>query len=142
MSFEMNAETDNGINEINMTPFVDVMLVLLVIFIVTIPVVRQAIELDLPAERGTHLQQNAEVIEISINAHGEIFYRGNIVSDEELSIKFKQLQDDMSHTIQGGHLIHIRGDQNARYARIATVMSLAQRHGLTKISFIMDGIAN
>lgn len=142
MSFEMNAETDNGINEINMTPFVDVMLVLLVIFIVTIPVVRQAIELDLPAERGTHLQQNAEVIEISINAHGELFYGGNIVSDEELSVKFKQLQDDMSHTIQGGHLIHIRGDQNARYARIATVMSLAQRHGLTKISFIMDGIAN
>lgn len=142
MSFEMSADTDDGINEINMTPFVDVMLVLLVIFIVTIPVVKQAIELDLPKEAGTVLQENTETIEISVNESGEFFYDGILVSDEDLSLKFKLLNEQKSHLPSDNPSIQIRGDQNVKYARIATVMALAQRNGLNRIGFVMQGISD
>ena len=142
MSFEMSADTDDGINEINMTPFVDVMLVLLVIFIVTIPVVKQAIELDLPNEAGTVLQENTETIEISVNESGEFFYDGILVSDEDLSLKFKLLNEQKSHLPSDNPSIQIRGDQNVKYARIATVMALAQRNGLNRIGFVMQGISD
>lgn len=142
MSFEMSADTDDGINEINMTPFVDVMLVLLVIFIVTIPVVKQAIELDLPNEAGTVLQENTETIEISVNENGEFFYDGILVSDEDLSLKFKLLNEQKSHLPSDNPSIQIRGDQNVKYARIATVMALAQRNGLNRIGFVMQGISD
>jgi biopolymer transport protein ExbD len=142
MSFEMSADADDGINEINMTPFVDVMLVLLVIFIVTIPVVKQAIELDLPKEAGTVLQENTETIEISVNENGEFFYDGILVSDEDLSLKFKLLNEQKSHLPSDNPSIQIRGDQNVKYARIATVMALAQRNGLNRIGFVMHGISD
>lgn len=139
MSFEMRADNDDGINEINMTPFVDVMLVLLVIFIVTIPVVKQAIELDLPNEAGTRSEQKSEIVEISVSAIGDFYYDGNIVSDEELSLKFKALSEQQNNHYSSEPAIQIRGDQNVRYARIATVMSLAQLNKLNKIGFVMHG---
>jgi biopolymer transport protein ExbD len=142
MSFEMSTDTDDGINEINMTPFVDVMLVLLVIFIVTIPVVKQAIELDLPNETGTVLQENTETIEISVSENGDFFYDGILVSDEDLSFKFKMLSEQKSHLPSENPSIQIRGDKNVKYARIATVMALAQSNGLNRIGFVMHGIGD
>lgn len=142
MSFEMSTDTDDGINEINMTPFVDVMLVLLVIFIVTIPVVKQAIELDLPNETGTVLQENTETIEISVSENGDFFYDGILVSDEDLSFKFKMLSEQKSHLPSDNPSIQIRGDKNVKYARIATVMALAQSNGLNRIGFVMHGIGD
>jgi biopolymer transport protein ExbD len=142
MSFEMSTDTDDGINEINMTPFVDVMLVLLVIFIVTIPVVKQAIELDLPNETGTVLQENTETIEISVSENGDFFYDGILVSDEDLSFKFKMLSEQKSHLPSENPSIQIRGDKNVKYARIATVMVLAQSNGLNRIGFVMHGIGD
>ncbi|MDO8694997.1 MAG: biopolymer transporter ExbD [Sheuella sp.] len=142
MSFEMSTDTDDGINEINMTPFVDVMLVLLVIFIVTIPVVKQAIELDLPNETGTVLQDNTETIEISVSENGDFFYDGILVSDEDLSFKFKMLSEQKSHLHSDNPSIQIRGDKNVKYARIAMVMALAQSNGLNRIGFVMHGIGD
>ena len=142
MSFSNTAENDDGINEINMTPLVDVMLVLLIIFIVTIPVVKQAIEIDLPEVSGGFVQQKPETIEISVSASGDYYLNEQLINDEELQIEFstaavRNVSSERTETPS----IQIHGDKDVKYSRIAQLMSMAQRNGLNKIGFVMEGEA-
>lgn len=140
MSFASHSEPDEGINEINMTPLVDVMLVLLIIFIVTIPVVKQAIDIDLPDVVGTITTPQSETIEISVNAQGEYYLNGQLTRVEELIFKFNAIAvNQKSKDDEQIPSVQIHGDKEAKYARIAQVMSLAQQSGIHKIGFVMDG---
>ncbi len=131
MAFSCQEESDEGMNEINMTPLVDVMLVLLIIFIVTIPVVKHAVHLDLPRVSSKPLTVAPEALRLSVTEDGDYFMNSIHVSDSELLL-------NLQHRAAGGSLpnVEIQGDKNARYERIAFLLSLVQKSGLNRIGFV------
>ena len=133
MAFGTQDDTDEVMNEINMTPLVDVMLVLLIIFMVTIPVMKHAIDVDLPRASSTPQATKAEVVVFSVNAQGQYFLNEAALDDSALADRFKALaakdpQPDL----------HIRGDSNVRYERVAQALATAQQAGLRKVAFITE----
>ena len=133
MAFGTRDEPDEVMNEINMTPLVDVMLVLLIIFIITIPVMKHSIEIDLP--RAANQPQNAkpETIRLSVDAQGVYHWNDAKIEDAALAA---QLQAAAARTPQPE--LHTRGDRAVRYERVAQAMAAAQRAGIRKIGFITD----
>ena len=133
MAFGTQDDTDEVMNEINMTPLVDVMLVLLIIFMVTIPVMKHAIDVDLPRASSTPQVTQAEVVTFTVNAPGQYFLNEAALDDAALAERFKAMaakepQPDL----------HIRGDSNVRYERVAQALAAAQQAGLRKIAFITE----
>ena len=133
MAFGTQDDTDEVMNEINMTPLVDVMLVLLVIFIITVPVMKHAINIDLP--RASNVPQDAkpDTIRLSVDAAGQYFWNDVLVTDASLPL---QLQTAAARQPQPE--LHIRGDKAVRYERVAQAMALAQQAGVRKIGFITE----
>jgi biopolymer transport protein ExbD len=133
MAFGTQDEPDEVMNEINMTPLVDVMLVLLIIFIITIPVMKHAVNIDLP--RATNLQQDQkpETVRLSVDATGAYFWNENRVDDAALP---ELLKAQAAKNPQPD--LHIRGDKNVRYERVAQAMAAAQQAGVKKIGFITE----
>jgi len=133
MAFGTQDETDEVMNEINMTPFVDVMLVLLIIFIITVPVMQHAVNVDLP--RATNLPENIkpETVRLSVDASGAYFWNAEPVSDEALQTRLSAAATQVPQPE-----LHIRGDKAVRYERVAKAMAAAQRAGVHKIGFITD----
>ena len=119
--------------EINMVPLIDVMLVLLVIFIVTAPLLTQAVKLDLPKASSQPNVAKAEKIEFAINAEGRLFWNGEPVDRSEAARRFvaeskKQPQPE----------VHLRADQNVPYRSVAQTLADASKAGLTKVGFISE----
>ena len=133
MAFGTQDETDEVMNEINMTPLVDVMLVLLIIFMITVPVMKHAVEIDLPRATSQPQDSKPETIRLSVDARGTYFWNETPIQDDELE---RQLQTAAARTPQPE--LHIRGDRAVRYERVALVMSAAKRAGLHKIGFVTD----
>lgn len=133
MAFGTQDEPDEVMNEINMTPLVDVMLVLLIIFIITVPVMKHAVEIDLP--RATNQPQDAkpETIRLSVDAQGAYYWNEGKIDDAALAA---QLQATAARTPQPE--LHIRGDRAVRYERVAQAMAAAKRAGIRKIGFVTD----
>ena len=133
MAFGTQDDTDDVMNEINMTPLVDVMLVLLIIFIITVPVMKHAVNVDLP--RATNQPENIkpETVRLSVSADGKYFWNEFEVTEEEL---FPRLQTEAAKEPQPD--LHIRGDKNVRYEFVAQAMAAAQRAGVRKIGFVTD----
>jgi biopolymer transport protein ExbD len=133
MSFEGFNDNDDPISDINMTPLIDVMLVLLVIFIITAPLLTHAVKVDLPKEQAKQLETTTKNISISINAQGEVFWDNQKVSLEELNNKLAtQAQENKEASIQ------LRADNQTSYQWVAKVMANAQQAGLYKIAFVVD----
>ena len=133
MAFGTQDETDEVMNEINMTPFVDVMLVLLIIFIITVPVMKHAVNVELPRASSEREQIKPETVRLSVQADGTYYWNEAQVSDEALSALLhaeaaKNPQPDL----------HIRGDKAVRYERVAQALAAAQQAGLRKIGFITE----
>ena len=135
MAFGTQDDSDEVMNEINMTPLVDVMLVLLIIFIITVPVMKHAITIDLP--RASNVAQDAkpETIRLSVDAAGALYWNEAPMADVDLvsqlsAAAVKQPQPEL----------HIRGDKAVRYERVALVMAAAQKAGLKKIGFITEPV--
>ena len=124
---------DEVMNEINMTPMVDVMLVLLIIFIITVPVMKHAVNIDLP--KASNVPQNAkpETIRLSVDAAGDYFWNENKVTEEAMLL---QLKAASTQTPQPE--LHIRGDKAVRYERVAIAMAAAQQAGIRKIGFVTE----
>jgi biopolymer transport protein ExbD len=119
--------------DINVTPMVDVMLVLLVIFIITAPLFTHAIKLDLPNAQSAAAPQKPETISLSINGEGKIFWNNDPIEQADLGSKLAQAaQQNPQPELQ------LRADKATRYEVIAQVMSAAQTNGLTKIGFVTD----
>ena len=133
MAFGTQDDADEVMNEINMTPLVDVMLVLLIIFIITIPVMKHAVNIELP--RATNQPQDAkpQTIRLTVDAEGRYFWNDTAVDDAQL----RQLLADAASKKQQSPL-HIRGDRAVRYERVAQAMAAAQRAGMTQIGFITE----
>ncbi|MDO8251834.1 MAG: biopolymer transporter ExbD [Rhodoferax sp.] len=126
-------DNDEVMNEINMTPMVDIMLVLLIIFIITIPVMKHAVNIDLPRASNEVQNIKPETVRLSVDATGQYFLNETRVADDELATQLKaaaaqQPQPDL----------HIRGDKAVRYERVAQAMAVAQQAGLRKIGFITE----
>ena len=133
MAFGTQDDTDEVMNEINMTPLVDVMLVLLIIFIITIPVMKHSVNIDLP--RATNQPQDAkpQTVRLSVDAQGSYFWNETQVTDTQLLV---QLKEQAAKNPQPD--LHIRGDKAVRYERVAQAMAAAQQAGLKKIGFITE----
>jgi biopolymer transport protein ExbD len=133
MAFGTQDDTDEVMNEINMTPLVDVMLVLLIIFMVTIPVMQHSIKVDLPRASQTPQAVKAEVLRLTVDAQGQYFLNEARLDDAALA---SQLQAQAAREPQPQ--LHIRGDRNVRYERVAQAMAAAQQAGLSKIAFVTE----
>ena len=119
---------------INTTPLVDVMLVLLIIFLITIPVVVQQVPLELPKERNVVTQTKPENIVIAINKDGDVFWGREYVKDSKAL--FERLKKVA--TVVPQPEIHIRADENARYESVGKVVATCQRASILKIGFITE----
>ena len=133
MAFGTQDDADEVMNEINMTPLVDVMLVLLIIFIITVPVMKHSVNVDLPRATNQPELIKPETVRLSVAADGQYFWNGAPVADEEL---FPLLQTEGAKTPQPD--LHIRGDKEVRYERVAQAMTAAQRAGVRKIGFVTE----
>ena len=133
MAFGTQDDADEVMNEINMTPLVDVMLVLLIIFIITVPVMKHAVPVDLPRASNEREVVKPETIRLSVTAGGKYHWNETSISDEELE---PRLQAEARKDPQPD--LHIRGDKDVRYERVAQAMSAAQRAGVRKIGFVTD----
>jgi biopolymer transport protein ExbD len=127
-------EEDDVVSSINTTPLVDVMLVLLIIFLITIPVVTHTVPMSLPKESNIARQTKPENIEISVNKDGDVFWNARLVPDNETL--FAKLKTIAVLTPQPE--VHIRGDEKARYESIGRVVFACQRAAIAKISFVTE----
>jgi biopolymer transport protein ExbD len=133
MSFGTQDGSDDVMNEINMTPMVDIMLVLLIIFIITIPVMKHSVNIDLPQASNQVQNIKPETVRLSVDAQGAYFLNDAAVTDAEFA---SRLQAASQQNPQPE--LHIRGDKNVRYERMAQAMATAQQAGLKKIGFITE----
>jgi biopolymer transport protein ExbD len=133
MAFGTQDEPDEVMNEINMTPLVDVMLVLLIIFIITVPVMKHAINVDLPRASNQVQVSKPETVLLSVDARGDYYWNDAKVDDASLPAL---LQAEAVKNPQPD--LHIRGDKEVRYERVAQAMAAAQLAGVKKIGFITE----
>jgi biopolymer transport protein ExbD len=133
MAFGTQDDTDDVMNEINMTPLVDVMLVLLIIFIITVPVMKHAVNIDLPRATNQPQDSKPETARLSVDAQGSYFWNEGKVEDKDLAgvLAAAAAQEPQPE-------LHIRGDKEVRYERVAQAMAAAQQAGLRKIGFITE----
>jgi biopolymer transport protein ExbD len=129
-----DGDEDELNSTINTTPLVDVMLVLLIIFLITIPVVTKTVQVELPKETNVPTQTKPENINISVDKDGNIYWNDKAVPDaanllekmKEVAVKDPQPE------------VHIRGDANTRYESVGRVVFICQRAGIAKIGFITE----
>jgi len=133
MAFGTQDEIDDVMNEINMTPLVDVMLVLLIIFIITVPVMQHSVNVDLPQATNRPEDAKPETVRLSVDAQGAYFWNERRVEDKDLE---PMLKSEAARNPQPE--LHIRGDKAVRYERVAQAMAAAQHAGLRKIGFITE----
>ena len=134
----MNVGSDSGEDEvvsaINTTPLVDVMLVLLIIFLITIPVVTHTVQLSLPKETNIAVATKPENINISVNKDGDVFWNAQLLPDNDaLFARLKKIA-----VMNPQPEVHIRGDEKARYESIGRVVFACQRAAIAKISFVTE----
>ena len=124
---------DDMVSEINMTPLVDVMLVLLIIFIITVPVLTHSVKLDLPRADNTPNLVKPESVNISVTADGALHWNDDTVSDAQLTARL-----EAAATTQPQPEIFIRGDRQVDYERVVKVMAAVQRAGVLKLGFVTE----
>ncbi len=135
MAFGTQDDSDEVMNEINMTPLVDVMLVLLIIFIITVPVMKHSVNIDLPRANSEAQIVKPETLRLSVDAEGRYFLNENRIADEDLAPRLKAAAAQNPQPD-----LHIRGDKSVRYERVAQAMAAAQQAGLRKIGFITEPV--
>ena len=131
MAFGTQDDADEVMNEINMTPLVDVMLVLLIIFIITVPVMKHSVNIDLPRASNEQQLIKPETVRLSVDADGSYFLNDSKITDEDLAPRLKAAAAQSPQPD-----LHIQGDKSVRYERVAQAMAAAQQAGLHKIGFI------
>lgn len=128
--------------DVNVTPMVDVMLVLLVIFIITAPLMQRALKLDLPLAQANALNQQGEAIRISLTADSQMMLTSSLdkADGDAMPINMTQLDERLSQVALRNPLAQIQllADKNTRYESIAQVIALAQQRGLTRIAFVTN----
>ena len=127
-------DDDKPMSEINTTPLVDVMLVLLILFLITIPVITQSVKVDLPKAANIPTQTKPENINIAVDAEGNVFWNTAMVpSQDALLERIKQVA-----VMDPQPEIHVRGDRATAYEHIGRVIVICQRGGIQKVGFITE----
>jgi len=133
MAFKLRRSEKEPISEINVTPFVDVMLVLLIIFMVTAPLLTVGIQVDLPESSADTLPEDTEPLTLTINAKGEIFIQETKVQYEKIIPKILAVSNNRTDT-----RIFVRGDKNINYGRVLEIMGMLSGSGFTKVALISE----
>jgi biopolymer transport protein ExbD len=138
MAMAVGSPDDDGEDQmnstINTTPLVDVMLVLLIIFLITIPVVTQSIQLKLPEEKNVPTQTKPENILLAVSKDGDVYWNTRRMPDIETlvaDLKKEAVKEPQPE-------VHIRGDQDARYESVGRLVVACQRAGIAKVGFITE----
>jgi biopolymer transport protein ExbD len=135
MSFEMR-DNDEIMSEINMTPLVDVMLVLLIIFIITIPVVQHAVKVELPKVSSVRDHPPPKSLHLVVDAQGQFVLGTHPVEQNALESNLRE-----HAAMDPQPQLYIRGDKQVPYERVVMAMTAAQRAGFVRIGFVTDGRA-
>ncbi len=134
MSMGSLSDQDDDFNpEINTTPLVDVMLVLLVIFIITIPVMNHSVKIDLPHAASQLNQAKPDHINLSIDAQGRIFWDAESIDENQMKARIVEAAKKNPQPE-----LHLRAERTTQYEKVAQVMAAAQAGGLGKIGFVTD----
>lgn len=126
-------DDDDVMSEINMVPLIDVMLVLLIVFIVTLPVLRHAVSVDLPQASSAPSRDKPETVHLSIDAQGRYHWNQETLDDQALRARLEAVA-----TQQPQPELHIQGDKAVRYERVAQAMAAAQHAGIRKLGFVTE----
>ncbi|MEY4074501.1 MAG: putative biopolymer transport protein [Pseudomonadota bacterium] len=133
MGFQWNEDDDAAMSEINMTPLVDVMLVLLIIFIITVPVMKHAVPVELPRASSQAPDPAVQSVRLTVDAQGDFYFNEARVSDEELD---RLLREQAARQPQPQ--VQLKGDRSVRYERVAQALAAVQRAGLQNIGFVTE----
>jgi biopolymer transport protein ExbD len=128
------SDEDEVVSAINTTPLVDVMLVLLIIFLITIPAVNYSVQINLPKERNEVRESKPENIVISVDAKGQMYWFDAKVSGTEPLVERLKKVAQMTPQPE----VHIRGDMTAQYASVGRIVYACQRAGIAKVGFITE----
>ena len=137
MTFKFNRSKNEPMSEINVTPFVDVMLVLLIIFMVTAPLLTVGVQVDLPESAADSLPDDQEPLTISINSKGEIYIQEHQVTYQKMVPKLLAIAKNRTDT-----RIYVRGDKNINYGRVLEVMGTLSGAGFSKVALISEPYKN
>ncbi|MEK8051566.1 biopolymer transporter ExbD [Ideonella sp. DXS22W] len=121
-------------SDINMTPLIDVMLVLLVIFIITAPLMSSSLRLDLPKAQGATPSAAPSAVAVAVNAQGQLFWGDEPVKPDQLQARVREAAARDATTE-----VQLRADQAVPYGRIAELIGLVQQAGLVRIGFVTEG---
>jgi biopolymer transport protein ExbD len=121
--------------DINTTPLVDVMLVLLVIFIITAPLFNEAVPIDLPKVNAAKLEETPTVIQVELDAKGELTVNGSHIPFQSFEGQCRLFMQD-----KPSPELHLRADRSTPYEKVADIMAAAQRVGVDKIAFVTDPV--
>lgn len=124
---------DDVVSDINMVPLIDIMLVLLIIFIITVPVLTHSVKLELPRADNTPNLVKPETVNLAVTLEGGVYWNDERVSDDQLA---QRLQAAAGRQPQPE--IFIRGDRQVPYERVAQVMAAVQRSGVLKLGFVTE----
>ena len=133
MAFQLGDDNDAGMNEMNLIPLIDIMLVLMIIFLVTATVANPSIPLTLPKTTADIVDPPPKAITVSINAKGEEAWDNQVISLEELQTRFNEAGE-----LETKPTVQLRADKESRYDMVAQVMSRASEAGLADIAFVSD----
>jgi len=133
MAFKLRRSAKEPISEINVTPFVDVMLVLLIIFMVTAPLLTVGVQVDLPETSADTLPDDMEPLTLTINAKGEIFIQETKIEYEKIIAKIMAVSNNRKDT-----RIFVRGDKTINYGRVLEIMGMLSGSGFTKVALISE----
>ena len=132
MTVNSNDSDDDVIGTINTTPLVDIMLVLLIIFLITVPVAVHTVPVNLPEEKNVPYETKPENIQLAVNKNGDIFWNESYIADKATLLS--RLQTEAQKRPQPD--VHIRGDQLTPYDAIDQVITATQQAGIGKIAFV------
>ena len=133
MAFNLKRSEREPISEINVTPFVDVMLVLLIIFMVTAPLLTVGVQVDLPETSADTLPEESEPLTLTINSKGEVFIQETKIEFNNLIKKILAVSNNRTDT-----RIYVRGDKTINYGRVLEVMGKLSGSGFTKVALISE----
>ena len=133
MAFKLRSSKKEPISEINVTPFVDVMLVLLIIFMVTAPLLTVGVQVDLPETSADTLPEESEPLTLTINSKGEVFIQETKIEFNNLIKKILAVSNNRTDT-----RIYVRGDKTINYGRVLEVMGKLSGSGFTKVALISE----
>lgn len=134
MAFSTQRDEDGLMNEINMIPLIDVMLVLLIVFIVTIPVIKHSVNIDLPRASSDPVDHKAESVSVGVQADGSYIWQ----ADNSNRLNLTQLHSRLAEAAQQQPLpaLHIQADKTTDYEHVARLMATAAKAGISSMGFI------